>query len=200
MVGWKGLGAGFFAAGVWAAENAEAAMKEKPGWAHGGSVPHATGAYGGWLQIASLAERPEEVQWSLSVAEAGRSAKGFRYIALGGVNGGDRGVAQDEAAEQGRREGAAGAVRGGGRDVLAVEAVDFARREAKEIGGLGVVSAGGNDMKVRVPGGEGVGCGLGFGEVLDGEVGEGGELGPIGSDPGDGWEKALMEGLESGWI
>jgi hypothetical protein len=58
--------------------------------------------------------------------EAGRAAEGFRYIALGGVNGCDRGIAHDEAAEQGRREGTAGAVRGGGRDVLAGEAVDFA--------------------------------------------------------------------------
>jgi len=41
-----------------------------------------------------------------------------------------------------------------------------------------------------------MGGGLGFGESLDGERGEGGELGPVGRDPGDGGEKLLVEGFE----
>lgn len=47
---------------------------------------------------------------------------------------------------------------------------------------------------------KGVGCGFGFGEIVDGERGEDGELVPVGRDPGDDGEKLLVEGLDGlGW-
>lgn len=56
-----------------------------------------------------------------------------------------------------------------------------------------MVAGGCDDVQVGMAVSQGVGCGFGMGEVLNGQLGEGGELGPVGCDPGDGREKLLVE-------
>ena len=134
------------------------------------------------------------------MAEAGGVAEGFGDEVFCAADGFDGCVAEDEEAEEGGGEGAAGSVGGGGMDVRADEAVDFAGGEAEDVGGLGAVAGGDDDVEMRVAGGEDVGGGFGVGQVGDGESGKGGELGPVGRDPGDGGEKLLVEGFEGlGW-
>ncbi len=143
---------------------------------------------------------PEEVEGAAAVAEGGGVANGFGDEVLGAADGFDGGVAQDKEGEERGGEGAAGAVRGGGVEVVAGEAMDFAGGKAEDVGGLGVVAGCGDDVEVGVAGGESVGGGFCFSEVLDGERGEDGEFVPVGRDPGDTGEKLLMEGLDGlGW-
>jgi len=80
--------------------------------------------------------------------------------------------------------------------VLAGEAVEFAGGQAEEVGGVGLVAGRGYDVQVGVAGGQSVGSGFGFVERGDGEAGEGGELVPVGGDPGDGGQEAVVEGFE----
>ena len=77
--------------------------------------------------------------------------------------------------------------------MLAGEAVDFSGWETEDVGGLGAVAARGYDVEMRIIFSQGVGRGLGLGDVLDFETGEGGEFGPIRRDPGDDWEQSLVE-------
>ena len=134
------------------------------------------------------------------MTEVGGSVDGFGDEVFGSSDGFDGGVAEDEETEESGGKGAAGSVGGGRLDVLADEPVDFSGGEAEEVGGLGVVSGGGDDVEMGVAESEDVGGGFGLGEGLDGELGEGGELGPVGGDPGDGGEKLVVEGVESlGW-
>ena len=123
-------------------------------------------------------------------------ADGFGDEVLSAADSLDGGVAQDEETEERGGEGAAGSMGRGGVDVLAGKAMDFAGWEAEDVGGLGVVAGGGDDVEVRVPASQGVGGGFGFGDVVDGQPGEGGELGPVGRDPGDGREELPVEGVE----
>jgi len=151
-----------------------------------------------WEHI--LRKAANEVEWSLAVAQIWCGADGFGDEMFGAADGFDGRVAEDELAEEGGGEGAAGAVGGGGFEVLAGESVEISRGETEEVGGLGLVSAGGDDVEVGVAGGESFGCGFGFGEGLDGLGGEGGELGPVGGDPGDEGEELVVEELEGcGW-
>lgn len=108
------------------------------------------------------------------MAEAGGSAEGFGYVALGGVDGGYGSVAHDEPAENGGGEGAARAVGGGGVDMLAGEAMDLAGSQAEQVGGVGLVAGGDDDVQARVAGGQGVGGGFGFEQSGDCEICEGG--------------------------
>ena len=106
------------------------------------------------MEISSaLGEVPEEVEWTFALAEVRGVADGFGDKVLGSANGFDGCVAEDEEAEEGGGEGAAGAVGRGGFDVLAGEPVEISRGEAEEVGGLGVVSGGGDDVEVGVSGG-----------------------------------------------
>lgn len=106
---------------------------------------------------------PEEVQGAAAVAEVGGVPDGFGDKVLGAADGFKGGVAENEEAEERRGEGAAGAVGGGGVEVIAGEAVDFAGGETEDVGGLGVVAGGGDDVQVRVAPRESVGGGFGFG-------------------------------------
>lgn len=130
------------------------------------------------------------------MAEVGGVADGFGDEVLGSANGFDGGIAEEEEREERGGEGAAGSVGGGGFEVLADEPVDFSGGETEDVGGLGVIAGGGDDVEVGVAASESVGGGFGVGEILDGESGEGGELGPVGRDPGDCWKKLLVEGFE----
>lgn len=143
-----------------------------------------------------LGEVPEEIEGAPAVSEVGGVVDGFGDEVLGSADGFDGGVAEDEETEERGGEGAAGSVGGGGFDVLADEPVDFSGGETEEVGGLGVVAGGDDDVKVGVPASESVGRGFGVEEILYLESGEGGELGPVGRDPGDGGEKLLVEGVE----
>ena len=96
---------------------------------------------------------PEKIKGAFAVAEVWGVPDGFGDEVFGVANGFDRAVAQDEVAEEGGRKGAAGAVGGGGFDVLAGEPVEISRGEAEEVGGLGMVSGGGDDVEVGVSGG-----------------------------------------------
>jgi len=60
--------------------------------------------------------------------------------------------------------------------VLAGEPVDISRGETEEVGGLGLVSGGGDDVEVGVSGGQMLDGGLSLGKGFDGAGGEGGEL------------------------
>ena len=96
---------------------------------------------------------PKEVEGAFAVAEVRGIAYGFGDEVLGVADGFDGGVAKEEMAEEGGGKGAAGAVGGGGIEVLAGEPVEISRGEAEEVGGLGMVSGGGDDVEVGVPGG-----------------------------------------------
>ena len=141
---------------------------------------------------------PEEVEGAAAVAEGGGVANGFGDEVLGAADGFNGSVSEDEEGEERGGEGAAGAVGGGGVEVVAGEAVDLAGGQAEDVGGLGVVAGGGDDVEVGVAGGESVGGGFCFSEVLDGERGEDGEFVPVGRDPGDDGEKLLVEGFDGG--
>ena len=87
------------------------------------------------------------------MAEGWGSADGFGDEVFGLADGFDRGVTEDELAEEGGGEGAPGAVGGGGIEVLAGVPVDISGGESEEVGGLGVVAGGGDDVKAGVSGG-----------------------------------------------
>ena len=55
--------------------------------------------------------------------------------------------------------------------MFADEAVDFAGGETEEVGGLGVVAGGCDDVKVGMAVSERVGGGFGLGEGFDGQGG-----------------------------
>lgn len=143
---------------------------------------------------------PEEVEGTFAVAEVGGVADGFGDKVFGVADGLDGGIAEDEVAEEGGGEGASGAVSGGGVEVLAGEPVEISRGEAEDIGGLGMVSGGGDDVEMGVPGGQMPGGELGLGEGFDGLGGEGGELEPVGGDPGHKGEELVVEEVDgAGW-
>ena len=96
---------------------------------------------------------PEEIEGTFAVSEVWGVADGLGDEVLGVADGFDGGVAKDEVAEEGGGKGAAGAVGGGGIEVLAGESVEISRGEAEEIGGLGMVPGGGDDVEVGVSGG-----------------------------------------------
>ena len=102
---------------------------------------------------SALGEVPEEVEWAFALAEVGGVADGFGDKVLGSANGFDGCVAEDEEAEEGGGEGAAGAVGGGGIVVLAGEPVEISGGEEEEVGGLGLISGGDDDVEVGVAGG-----------------------------------------------
>ena len=84
--------------------------------------------------------------------------------------------------------------------MLAGEPVDFSGRKTEEVGGLGLVASGCDDMKMGVSMGKEMGGGFGLGYGFDGVVDEGGELGPVGGDPGDVGQKVVVEGFDGlGW-
>jgi hypothetical protein len=143
---------------------------------------------------------PEEVEGASAVSGVGGVADGFGDEVLRVTDRFDGGVAKEEVAEEGGGEGAAGAMSGGGLEVLAGEPVDISRGEEEEIGGLGLISGGGDDVEVGVSGGQMFYGGLRFGEGFDGLGSEGGELGPVGGDPRHEGEELAVEGLDgAGW-
>ena len=139
---------------------------------------------------------PEEVEGTSSVAQGWGVSDGLGNEVFGVADGLDGGVAEDEMAEEGGGKGAAGAVGGGGIEVLSGKPVEIFRGESQKIGGLGLVSGGGHDVEVGVSGGQMLDGGLGLGESFNGLGGEGGELGPVGCDPGDMREELVVEGLD----
>ena len=96
--------------------------------------------------VLQLSETPEEIEGTFAVANFGGAADGFGDEVLGAADRIDGTVAQDQETEESGGKGAAGAVGGGGVDVFADKAVDLAGRKANDVGGLGVVAAGGNDI------------------------------------------------------
>ena len=132
------------------------------------------------------------------MAEVGGVADGFGDEVFGSADGFGGCVAEDEVAEEGGGEGAAGAVGGGGIEVLAGEPVEISRGEAEEIGGLGMISGGGDDVEMGVSGGEILDGGLGLGEGFDGLGGEGRKLGPVGRDPRHMGEEVEVEDVDGG--
>ena len=108
-----------------------------------------------------LGEVPEEIEGALAVTEVGGSADSFGDEVLGAAYRFDGGVSEDEETEERGGEGAAGAVGRGGLNVFSDETVDFAGGETEDVGRLGVVAGGGDDVKVGMAESERV-CG-GFG-------------------------------------
>lgn len=147
-----------------------------------------------------LRQPPEEIEGSTALTKSRGAAEGFRdevFCTSDCFNGC---VTENEEAEESGGEGAAGAVGGGGVDVLANEAVDLPGWKPEDVGGLRTVSGGGDDAEVRVTGGECAEGSFGVSHAGDGEIGESGELGPVGGDPGNGGEKLLVESFEGfGW-
>lgn len=109
-----------------------------------------------------------EVEGAFAVAQGWGGADGFGDEVLGAADGFDGGVAEDQVAEEGGGEGAAGSVGRGGVEVFAGEPVEISGGEEQQVGGLGMVAGGGDDVEVGVSLGEGLCGGLGFGEGRDG--------------------------------
>ena len=115
-----------------------------------------------------LGEVPEEIERAFAMTEVGGSADSFGDEVLGAAHRFDGGVAEDEETEERGGESAAGAVGRVGLNVFSDETVDFAGGETEDVGRLGVVASGGNDVKVGMAESECVCGSFGLGEGFDG--------------------------------